>query len=140
MSTPEPDRAQWLMQPGWVPLLRAALGVVIAVSAVAALVLARPSHPAAVVLALATFGLGVFLVWASRFERSGTRLDPDAVTLVEGRRPRRLTRADILDLRGEPADGTPWRVVAVLRDGEEVTLLGVPPTELDRLRRWHSAT
>ncbi|GAA5168120.1 hypothetical protein [Ornithinimicrobium tianjinense] len=140
MTTAEEDRGEWLMQPRWVPLLRAALGCLIGVSALAALVLARPTHPAAVVLTLAALGLGVFLMWAGRFERSGTRLDPDALTVIEGRRPRRLSRADVLDVRGEPAGGIPWRVVAVLRDGEEVTLLGVPPAELDRLRRWHTGT
>lgn len=61
MTTPAPDREQWLMQPRWLPTLRA-----------------------------------------------------------------------------DPPDG-PWRLEAVLRDGQVVTLLGVPPAELERLRGWHVA-
>ena len=125
------------MQPRWVPALRAGIGLVVAGTAVVALVLARPWRAPALALILAWLALGVFLVWASRFERSGTRLETDAITVVEGRRPRRLTREDILDLRPEPPE-SPWRLQAVLRDGRTVTLLGVPTTELERLRRWHS--
>lgn len=126
------------MQPAWLPRLRAGIGVAVAVSAVVGLVLAWGTI--AVALMVLWLALGVFLVWASRFEHTGTTLDPDAVTVVEGRRPRRLTREDILDLRTEEPDGLPWRVVAVLRDGQTVPLLGVPPAELERLRRWHSGT
>ncbi|SOC56061.1 hypothetical protein [Ornithinimicrobium cerasi] len=137
MTTPAPQEDQWLMQPRWVPALRAGIGLLLAGSAVAALVLVRPWRAPALALILAWLALGIFLVWASRFERSGTRLEADAITVVEGRRPRRLTRADILALRGEPPQA-PWRLQAVLRDGRTVTLLGVPPGELERLRRWHS--
>lgn len=138
MTTPAPDREQWLMQPRWLPTLRAGIGVVVALTAVVALVLSYPWRLPAILIIVAWLLLGVFLVWASRFERSGTRLEPDAITVVEGRRPRRLTRADILDLRADPPDG-PWRLEAVLRDGQVVTLLGVPPAELERLRGWHVA-
>lgn len=124
------------MQPPWLPALRASIGAAVILSAVAALVLSWPWRSWALLIVPAWMLLGVFLVWASRFERSGTRLEPDAITVVEGRRPRRLERADILDLRPD-APHEAWRVQAVLRDGEVVTLLGVPPTELERLRRWH---
>lgn len=124
------------MQPAWLPRFRAGIGVAVAVSAVLGLVLAWGTI--AVTLMVLWLALGVFLVWASRFEHTGTTLDADAITVVEGRRPRRLTREDILDLRTDEPDGLPWRVVAVLRDGQTVPLLGVPPTELERLRRWHS--
>ena len=130
-----PDEARWLMQPAWLPALRAGIGVAIALSAVVAIVLSWGTL--ALALAVVWLALGVFLVWASRFERSGTRLTPDALTVTEGRRPRRLTRPDILDLRAAGPEDHPWRLEAVLRDGELVPLLGVPPAELGRLRAWH---
>lgn len=125
------------MQPSWLPRLRAGIGVLVVLSAVAALAVAWPWDSWALLAAPAWLLLGLFLVWASRFEHSGTRLEPDAITVVEGRRPRRLERVDILDLRPDPPEGA-WRLQAVLRDGSSVTLLGVPPGELERLRRWHS--
>ncbi len=133
----EPPSQQWLMQPSWLPRLRATLGVLVVLSAVVALVLAWPWRTWALLAVPACLLLGVFLVWASRFEHSGTRLAPDAITVTEGRRPRRLERVDILDLRLDDPE-RPWRVEAVLRDGAVVILLGVPPSELERLRRWHS--
>ena len=125
------------MQPSWVPALRAAIGVAVILSAVVILVVTWPWREWALLIAPAWLAFGVFLVWASRFERSGTRLEPDAITVVEGRRPRRLGRTDILDLRPDAPEQA-WRVQAVLRDGEVVTLLGVPPSELERLRHWHT--
>lgn len=125
------------MQPPWLPALRAAIGVAVILSAVVVLVLTWPWRDWALVIAPVWLLFGVFLVWASRFERSGTRLEADAITVVEGRRPRRLERADILDLRPD-APQRAWRVQAVLRDGQVVTLLGVPPSQLERLRRWHT--
>ena len=124
------------MQPPWLPRLRAALGAAVVLSGVVGLVAAWPWRSWGLLGVPAYLLLGAFLIWASRFERSGTRLEPDAITVVEGRRPRRLERADILDLRPD-SPTEPWRVQAVLRDGEVVTLLGVPPTEVERLRRWH---
>lgn len=126
------------MQPSWLPTLRAGIGVVLILSAFVGLVLAWGTI--VVALMVLWLALGVFLVWASRYERTGTALDQDAITVVEGRRPQRLTRADVLDLRAEGPADHPWRIVAVLRDGRTVPLLGVPPAELDRLRRWHSQT
>lgn len=126
------------MQPSWLPTLRAGIGVVVILSAVVGLVLAWGTITVA--LMVLWLALGIFLVWASRYERTGTSLDQDAITVVEGRRPQRLTRADILDLRAEGPEDNPWRIVAVLRDGQTVPLLGVPVAELDRLRRWHSKT
>lgn len=126
------------MQPAWLPRLRAGIGVAVTLSAVLGLVLAWGTI--AVALMVLWLGLGIFLVWASRFEHTGTTLDAGAITVVEGRRPLRLTREDILDLRTEEPDGIPWRLVAVLRDGRTVPLLGVPPAELERLRAWHSRT
>ncbi len=125
------------MQPPWLPALRATIGVAVILSAVTVLALSWPWRSWALLIAPVWMLFGVFLVWASRFERSGTRLEADALTVVEGRRPRRLERSDILDLRPD-APQRAWRVQAVLRDGEVVTLLGVPPSELERLRRWHT--
>ncbi len=126
------------MQPVWLPAFRAGIGVVIALGAVVAMVLSWGSI--AFVLAVACLALGLFLVWASRFERSGTRLTPEALVVTEGRRPRRLTREDILDLRATGPEEHPWRLEAVLREGVVVPLLGVPTTELERLRAWHDRT
>lgn len=127
------------MQPRWLPAFRAGIGVAVILSALAALiflVLQRPWRPAGLVLVATWCGYGVFLVWASRRERSGTRLEADRIVVTSGRQVHHLERPDILDLRHDrPAD--PWRVQAVLRDGELLTLLGVPPQELERLRRWH---
>jgi hypothetical protein len=125
------------MQPSWLPALRATIGAAVILSAVVVLAISWPWRNWALLIAPAWMLFGVFLVWASRYERSGTRLDADAITLTEGRRPRRLERKDILDLRPDAPHGA-WRVQAVLRDGEVVTLLGVPPSELERLRRWHT--
>ena len=124
------------MQPPWLPALRATIGVAVILSAVVVLVISWPWRNWALLIAPAWMAFGGFLVWASRYERSGTRLEADAITVVEGRRPRRLERPDILDLRPDSRE-RPWRVQAVLRDGQVVTLLGVPPSELERLRRWH---
>ncbi|OLT40175.1 hypothetical protein BJF86_05025 [Serinicoccus sp. CNJ-927] len=136
MSAPDPAR-EWLMQPRWLPTMRAAIGVAVVLSAVAALALAWPWRVVEVVLALLWLGYGVFLVWASRRERSGTRLEQDALVVTAGREVERLTRADILDLRTDQPGERAWRVQAVHRDGRLITLLAVPPGELDRLRRWH---
>lgn len=138
MSTrPSPADSQlWLMQPRWVPALRAGIGGVVSVCAIAALALVWPWDGADLLLTL-WLGLGIFLMWASRFEHSGTRIDPDAVSVAVGRRVRRFTRAEILDLRHDRPGEAAWRVQAVLRDGETVTLLGVPPSELGRFRAWH---
>lgn len=124
------------MQPPWLPAFRAGIGVFIMLSGVAALVLTWGELTSLVALVWMAFG--AFLVWASRFERSGTRLEPDAITVVAGRRPRRLTRQDVLDLRTDTPTGTSGQVEAVLHDGTVVPLLGVPATELERLRRWHA--
>ncbi|GAA1164622.1 hypothetical protein GCM10009584_01890 [Ornithinimicrobium humiphilum] len=124
------------MQPAWLPRLRAGIGLAMLLVAVVVLALSWPWRTWALLVIPAWMLLGVFLVWASRFERTGTRLEPDALTVVLGRRPRRLGRADILDVRADPPE-QPWRLTAVLRDGEVIPLLGVPPTELERLRRWH---
>lgn len=126
------------MQPRWLPAFRAAIGVTVVVSAVIALVVVRPWRPLGVALVLAWSGYGLFLVWASRHEHSGTRLEGDVVVLTEGRRVRRLTRTDILDIRPDGPGVHAWRVQALLADGTLVTLLGVPPSELGRLRRWHT--
>ncbi len=125
------------MQPRWLPTLRAGIGVAVLVSAVVALVLAHPWRVLEVVMVAVWAGYGAFLVWASRRERSGTRLEDDAVVVTSGRQTTRLTRADILDLRTDQPGQHAWRLQAVRRDGRLVTLLGVPPSELDRLRRWH---
>lgn len=123
------------MQPRWVPALRAAIGAFLVLAALAALAIAWPWDGIDLAMLL-WLGLGLFLIWASRAERSGTRLSDDAITVTSGRRVSALTRGDILDLRhDDPAN--PWRVQAVLRDGRTVTLLGVPPAELERLRAWH---
>lgn len=125
------------MQPRWLPAFRAGLGVAVILSALAALVvLIVRERPGGLVLVAAWCGYGVFLVWASRRERSGTRLEQDEIVVTSGREVHHLRREDILDLRHDrPAD--PWRVQAVLRDGTLLTLLAVPPEELERLRRWH---
>ncbi|WP_165368450.1 hypothetical protein [Serinicoccus sediminis] len=136
MSAPDPAD-EWLMQPRWLPTLRAGIGVAVLVSAVVALVLAHPWRVLEVVMVAVWAGYGAFLVWASRRERSGTRLEDDAVVVTSGRQTTRLTRADILDLRTDQPGQHAWRLQAVRRDGRLVTLLGVPPSELDRLRRWH---
>lgn len=81
----------------------------------------------------------MFLVWASRRERSGTRLEDDAIVVTSGKEVSRLGRADILDLRTDQPGRRAWRVQAVRRDGQLITLLAVPPEELERLRRWHVA-
>ena len=125
------------MQPRWLPMLRAGIGIAVVVSAVVALVLAHPWRVLEVVMVAVWAGYGAFLVWASRRERSGTRLEDDAVVVTSGRQTTRLTRADILDLRPDQPGQHAWRLQAVRRDGQLVTLLGVPPSELDRLRRWH---
>lgn len=125
------------MQPRWLPALRAALGVAVVLGALVALVATRPG-PVGLVVVAAWSAYGVFLVWASRHEHSGTRLQDDAIVLTEGRRVRRLTRADILDVRPDAPGEQAWRVQALLADGSLVTLLGVPPSELERLRRWHT--
>ena len=125
------------MQPRWLPTLRAGIGVAVLVSAVVALVLAHPWRVLEVVMVAVWAGYGAFLVWASRRERSGTRLEDDAVVVTSGRQTTRLTRADILDLRTDQPGQHAWQLQAVRRDGRLVTLLGVPPSELDRLRRWH---
>lgn len=127
------------MQPRWLPAFRAGLGVAVILSALAALgllVVQRPWRPGGLVLVAVWCGYGVFLVWASRRERSGTRLEQDQIVVTSGRQVHHLGRHDILDLRHDrPVE--PWRVQAVLRDGTLLTLLAVPPEELERLRRWH---
>lgn len=127
------------MQPRWLPAARAGLGVAVIASAfvaLAVLLLQRPWRPVGLALVAVWCGYGVFLVWASRRERSGTRLEQDEIVVTSGREVHHLRREDILDLRHDrPAD--PWRVQAVLRDGTLLTLLAVPPEELERLRRWH---
>ena len=128
---------EWLMQPRWLPTLRAALGVAVVLSAVLALALTSPG-PVGLTVVVVWAAYGVFLVWASRHEHSGTRLEEDAIVLTEGRKTRRLTRSDILDLRPDAPGGRAWRVQALLADGSLITLLGVPPSELERLRRWHT--
>ncbi len=126
------------MQPRWLPTLRAAIGGAVIVSAVTALALAYPWRGLEVALVALWGGYGAFLVWASRRERSGTRLEDDAVVVVtSGGRTTRLTRADILDLRTDQPGRRAWRVQAVRRDGRLITLLAVPPAELERLRAWH---
>lgn len=125
------------MQPRWLPALRAGIGGAVMASAVLALVLAWPWRAIEVVLAALWLLYGAFLVWASRRERSGTRLEPDAVVVTSGRDVLRLTRDDILDLRTDLPGERAWRVQAVRRDGRVVTLLAVPPSELGRFRRWH---
>ena len=123
------------MQPRWVPALRAAIGAFLVLAALAALAIAWPWDGIDLAMLL-WLGLGLFLIWASRAERSGTRLSDDAITVTSGRRVSALTPGDILDLRhDDPAN--PWRVQAVLRDGRTVTLLGVPPAGLERLQAWH---
>ncbi|ANS80114.1 hypothetical protein SGUI_2718 [Serinicoccus hydrothermalis] len=136
MSELGPPR-EWLMQPRWLPTLRASIGIAVILSAVLALALTWPWRVVEVLLALLWLGYGVFLVWASRREHSGTRLEQDALLVTSGKEVERLTRADILDLRTDQPGRRAWRVQAVHRDGRRVTLLGVPPGELDRLRRWH---
>lgn len=129
--------SEWLMQPRWLPTLRAGLGIAVMLSALVALVLARPWQAGELILVLVWLGYGVFLVWASRRERSGTRLEQDELVVTSGKKVYRLTRADILDLRHDQPAPHAWRVQAVLRDGELLTLLAVPPEELERLRAWH---
>lgn len=125
------------MQPRWLPAFRAGIGVAVLVAALAALAFAYPWRPAELIVVPAWCGYGVFLIWASRRERSGTRLEDDVVVVTSGRQVHRLTRADILDLRHDQPEPHAWRVQAVLRDGQVLTLLAVPPSELGRLRRWH---
>lgn len=127
----------WLMQPTWLPAMRAAIGVTVVLSALVGLAVAWPWRTPALLLLVVWLAYGTFLVWASRHEHSGTRLEPDAIVLTEGRRVRRLTRSDILDLRPDQPGERAWRVQALLTDGQLVTLLGVPPQELARLRAWH---
>lgn len=129
--------SEWLMQPRWLPALRASLGVAIVLSAIAALALAWPWRPIEVVLGALWLGYGVFLVWASRREHSGTRLEDDAIVVTSGKDVTRLTRADILDLRTDQPGEHAWRVQAVRSDGRVITLLAVPPRELARLQAWH---
>lgn len=126
------------MQPSWVPLLRAGLGVLIMAIGVAALVLSRP-WTAVHLFLLLWVGLGAFLVWASRQERSGTRFDGETLTVVIGRRAHRIAREDVLDLRHDSPDGLPWRIEAIVTDGARVPLLGVPPAELEAMQAWHRA-
>lgn len=128
---------EWLMQPRWLPTLRASIGVAVVLSAIAALAVSYPWRVLEVLLVTLWAGYGVFLVWASRREHSGTRLEEDAIVITSGADVSRLTRADILDLRTDQPGERAWRVQAVRRDGRLITLLGVPPGELDRLRRWH---
>lgn len=125
------------MQPRWLPTLRAGIGVAVLLTLAVMLVLTWPWRLGEVLMALVWVAFGVFLIWASRREHSGTRLEAEAIVVTTGRRPRQLTRDDILDLRTDGPPERSWRVQAVLRDGEVVTLLGVPPGELGRLRRWH---
>lgn len=125
------------MQPRWLPTLRAGIGVAVVMSAVGALVVARPWRPLELWLALMWASYGFFLIWASRRERSGTKLEPDAIVLTVGKQVTRLTRSDILDLRTDQPGRHAWRVQAVGRDGRIITLLAVPPSELEHLRRWH---
>ncbi|KUG56750.1 hypothetical protein AVL62_11420 [Serinicoccus chungangensis] len=136
MSAPDPS-SEWLVQPRWLPTLRAAIGGAVIVSAVTALALAYPWRGLEIALVGLWGGYGAFLVWASRRERSGTRLEDDAVVVTSGGRTTRLTRADILDLRTDQPGRRAWRVQAVRRDGRVITLLAVPPAELERLRAWH---
>ncbi|MGO0575396.1 hypothetical protein [Ornithinimicrobium panacihumi] len=131
-----PTTTEWLMQPSWVPLLRAGIGAVLVLTSLVALAIAWPWGGIDLGMLL-WLGLGVFLIWASRSERSGTRLIGEEIVVTAGRRVTRLTRADILDLRHDSPDGTPWRVQAVCGDGSLITLLGVPPAELERVRAWH---
>lgn len=129
------------MQPRWLPTFRAGLGVAVIGSALvvlAALALVGPWRPGALPLVAAWCGYGVFLVWASRRERSGTRLEADRIVVTSGTEVDRLERQDILDLRHDQPPPHAWRVQAVLRDGRLLTLLAVPPGELERLRRWHA--
>lgn len=123
------------MQPRWLPMLRGTIGTAITLTAVISLLAIRPLRVPIVLFTVLWSGLGIFLIWASRHEHSGTLLEPDAITVTEGKRPRRMTREDILTLRADPAV-RPWRILAVLRDGSSVMLLGVPPRELDRFVRW----
>lgn len=125
------------MQPRWLPTLRAGIGVAVILSAIGALVVAWPWRPLEVGLTSLWAGYGAFLVWASRRERSGTRLEEDAIVLTSGAQVTRLTRDDILDLRTDLPGRHAWRVQAVARDGRLITLLAVPPAELELLRRWH---
>lgn len=125
------------MQPRWLPTLRAGIGVTIMLSAVLALFFARPWERAAIPVVLAWAGLGLFLIWASRRERSGTLLGAEEIVVTSGRQVHRLTRVEILDLRHDRPEPYAARVQAVLRDGSRLTLLAVPPAELQRLRRWH---
>lgn len=134
-------QTEWLMQPRWLPAFRAGLGVAVLVSALGvllALALVGPWRPGALPLVAAWTGYGVFLVWASRRERSGTRLEDDRIVVTSGTQVDELTRQDILDLRHDQPPPHAWRVQAVLRDGRLLTLLAVPPGELERLRRWHA--
>lgn len=126
------------MQPSWVPALRAGIGATLILCALIAMAWAWPWRGVDFVL-LIWLGLGAFLVWASRSERSGTRVTPEDITVTIGRRVERLTREDILDLRHDRAEGRARRVQAVVRDGRTVTLLGAPPEALDALRAWHLA-
>lgn len=125
------------MQPRWLPAMRAGIGISVLVLASAALALAWPWGDREYLLAAVWIVYGAFLIWASRRERSGTRLEPDAIVVTSGRRVDRLGHDDILDLRTDRPGEQAWRVQAVLRDGRLLTLLGVPPAELERLRRWH---
>lgn len=125
------------MQPRWLPTLRAGIGVTLILAALVVLVAARPWEWPDLVMVACWAGLGSFLVWASRRERSGTRLTKEEIVLTSGRQVDRLTRQDILDLRHDQPEPHAWRIEAVLADGRRVILLGVPPGELERLRRWH---
>lgn len=125
------------MQPRWLPTLRAGIGVTLILAALVVLVAVRPWEWTDLVMVGCWTALGVFLVWASRRERSGTRLTREEIVLTSGRQVDRLTRKDILDLRHDQPGPHAWRIEAVLADGRRVILLGVPPTELERLRRWH---
>lgn len=134
-------QTEWLMQPRWLPTFRAGLGVAVILSALvalAALSVVGPWRPGALPLVAAWCGYGVFLVWASRRERSGTRLEADRIVVTSGTQVDHLGRQDILDLRHDQPPPHAWRVQAVLRDGRLLTLLAVPPEELERLRRWHA--
>lgn len=125
------------MQPRWLPAFRASIGVAVIVSALAALAATWPWQAPELVLVPLWLGYGAFLVWASRRERSGTRLEDDAIVVTSGRQVHRLTRDDILDLRHDQPAPRAWRVQAVLSDGRVLTLLAVPTDQLERLRRWH---
>lgn len=125
------------MQPRWLPVMRASIGFACVLAATVGLAWTRPWEPVELVMVGIWVSYGVFLIWVSRWERSGTRVEQDAVVVTAGRRVQRLTRADILDLRLDQPPPHAWRVQAVVTSGERVTLLAVPVSELDGLRRWH---